>query len=74
MWFCWIRTYQNDQNPEYINITSEIVYEEIQDIKPVDYEITTCPAYGINSRKWLNSRLAGCIQFFTILWNFWLTS
>ncbi len=36
----------NDQNPEYTNITSEIVYEEIQDIKPVDYELTTCPAMG----------------------------
>ncbi len=41
----------NGQNPEYIIITSEIVYEEIQDIKPDDYELTTCPAYGINSRK-----------------------
>ncbi len=53
----------NGQNPEYINITSEIVYEEIQDIKPDDYELTTCPAYGINSSKWLNSILAQCIQF-----------
>ncbi len=41
----------NDQNPEITNISTEIIYEEIQDITFEHYELTNCPAYGINSNK-----------------------
>ncbi len=44
----------NDQISHSNNNTSEVIYEEIQDIKPDDYHLTTCPAYGISSKKWLN--------------------
>ncbi len=41
----------NDQISHSNNNTSEVIYEEIQDIKPDDYHLTTCPAYGISSKK-----------------------
>ncbi len=44
----------NDQISHSNNNTSEVIYEEIQDVKPDDYQLTTCPAYGISSKKWLN--------------------
>ncbi len=56
----------NDQISHSNNNTSEVIYEELRDVKPDDYQLTTCSAYGISSKKWLNLTFTVYIVFSSI--------